>query len=153
MNITGMGSGGFKRVVLDKPGWIQKPTGHIVTRWTDAFRSWHLYVNDVPFSSQTTIEFDGEIETMIEHDPTFPMPRELMGISRYMLIETLGDTIIDIGPRHMVEEMKQPVIDDYRQFDPDYQPPEYGQWGFQPKMKRLWSDDLQAWTHEEVPND
>jgi len=152
MNLRGMASGGFRRVVLDKPNFIQEPVGHVVTPWTDAFRSWHLYINDQGFSSQTTVEFDGEIETMIEHIPTFPLPRPLQGISRYMLVETLGDLVIDVSPRHMVEEMKQPVIDDYRQFDPDYEPPAYGKWGFQPHMARRWDDTLQGWTHEEIEN-
>jgi len=152
LNIQGMARGGFRRVILDQPGFIQEPVGHVITRWTDAMRSWHLYVNDVPFSSQTTITFDGTLETMIEHSPTFPLPECLRDISRYMLVETLGDMVIDVGPRHMVEEMKKPIVEDYRKFVPEYEPPEYGKWGFQPHMKRLWSDELQAWTHEEIEN-
>lgn len=153
MNIQGMARGGFRKVTLNNEGFIQDCVGHVITPWTDAPRSWHLYVNDEPFSSQTTVEFDGELETMIEHDPTFPLPEPLRNISRYMLVETLGDVVIDVGPRHMVEEMKQAIVDDYRQFDPDYNPPSYGKWGFQPHMKRRWSESLQAWTHEEVEND
>lgn len=151
INLMGMASGGFKKVVLEKPGYIQDPPGYCVTPWNDGFREWHMFVNDKCWYSQKTVAMMGNIEQMEECEPCASLPDHLCGISRYMMVETLGNTIIDVSPRHMVEEMKQEVIDDYQIWDPTYEAPSYGKWGFQPLMGRVEKDGF--WYLEEIEND
>lgn len=141
INLMGMASGGFRRVTLSQPNFIQAPVGHCVTPWTNDYRQWHQFVDDDCWYSQKTIDLTNEVETMVECEPCMAMPDLFRGISRYMIIETLGDRIIDVSPRHMVEEMKPEVIDDYRErVDPDYKTPPYGKWGFQPLMRQTYRD-------------
>lgn len=152
MNLMGMASGGFRRIVLTKPDFIQEPPGYCVTPWTNDYRQWHMFVDDDCWYSQRTIGITNSVELMEEYPACGVMPDRLKGISRYMMIEQLGDRIIDVSPRHMVEEMKADVIDDYRErVDPDYKPPSYGKWGFQPRMRQVYRDG--AYYLEEVEND
>jgi len=151
VNIMGMGSGGFRRIVLTKEDFIQEPPGYCVTPWTNEYREWHMFVNDECWYSQKTVDYSNGIETMVECEPCMELPQRLRGISRYMIVERLGELIIDVSPRHMVEEMKQEVIDDYRRFDSSYEAPSYGKWGFQPLMKTVYI--YGAFYLEEIPND
>jgi hypothetical protein len=151
INISGSASGGFRRVVLTKPDFIREPYGHCVTPWTNDYREWHAFVDDECWYSQKTVDLTNEVETMVECEPCMVLPESLRGISRYLLVERLGDRIIDVGPRHDLYEMRQEVIADYWQFDPDYQPPSYGDWGFRPKFRHFYRDG--AYYLEEIPND
>lgn len=155
INLQGMATGGFRKVSLSKPTWIQEPHGFCVTPWTDGPRWWHLYINDECYSSQRTNYIDEyNVEHMEELDKgVFTLPEPLRGISRYMLVETLSDTVIDVSPRHMTEEVKQHVVDDYKTFDPGYQLPAYTKWGFQSKMQRVYDEATDMWHLEEIEND
>lgn len=151
MNLQGMAAGGYRRIVLTKHDFIQEPVGHCVMPWTNEPRNSHFFVDDECWYSQVTVDFTNGVETMIECEPFMALPDSLRGISRYMLVERLGEEIIDVSPRHMVEEMKQDVIDDYRQFDEEYKAPSYGKWGFQPHMRTVYRDG--AFYLEEIEND
>jgi len=140
INLMGMAAGGFRRVILEKSGFIQEPVGHCVTPWTNGYREWHTFVDDECWYSEKTIDYTDGLETMIEVEPEIELPDRLRGISRYMLVEYLGDRIIDVSPRLSNEQMREDIIEDYRQFDPDYQAPPYGKWGFQPYMRTVYRD-------------
>lgn len=146
INLQGMAKGGFRRVVLDEPGYIHEPVGHCWTLWSDEPRSYNVFIDDVCFKRQVLDYKDGNMEYFREVEPDMLLPDPLRGISRYMMVETLGNMVIDVGPRHMVDEMWPEVVEDYRQFVPDYEPPSYGSWGWQYSYEHVWSDKLQAWT-------
>jgi len=146
MNLMGMARGGFRRVELESPGFIQEPAGYVVTRWNDGQRSWHQYVNDVWNNGQCLAEKVDGIERYEETTEGPPLPEALKGISRYLLVERLGDEIIDVGPRHMLEEIRKDVLADYRQFNPDYEPPSWCDYGFRPYMRTYEKD---GWFHHE----
>ena len=150
-NIAGMAYGGFKKVTLSEPGFIDGPVGYCVSQWSDEPRWWFQFVNDECWYAQYTTHIDEDnVEHMVESDHRVVLPEPLRGISRYLLVEALGDKVIDVSTRHMLEEMKQRVIDDYRQFNPLYMPPDYCTYGFQPRMRRVLRDGW--WYLEEIPN-
>ncbi len=151
INIGGMGGGGFRKRVIDADrGILHSPHGYCWTPWTDALREWRLYIDDECVQTQVTFKIVDGTEHMEINEDHKPLPEQLKDISRYMMVEWLGDTIIDVGPRHMVEEMSESVVDDYRGIDPEYEPPEYGTFGFQPYMRQEWDDDLQMFRLAEV---
>ena len=152
INISGMAKGGFKKVTLTEPrNVVYEPSGYCLTPWSDEHRCWYEFVNDQCISADKTVKIEDDIEyteRTTAHSDMIQMPEPLKGISRYMLVETLGNMVIDVGPRHMTEQMREWVIEDYRQFDPNYEPPAYCTFGYEDKMKRVERD---GWTyHEEV---
>lgn len=146
INLQGMAKGGFRKVVLDTPAYIQEPVGYVVTPWNSGPRSWHQYVNDVWHNGHVQVTQDGEISWYEEVMDGPPLPEALRGISRYMLVERLGDEVIDVGPRHMVEQYRNSVVEDYRQFDPAYQVPDWCEYGFRPILRTFEKD---GWFHHE----
>jgi len=153
MNLEGGARGGFRKITLDKEDFIQGSPGYCVTPWLSGWRHWHMFVDDVCWYSQRTVQIVGEIEHMEELEPCMQLPHALQGISRYMIVETLGDTIIDVGPRHMTEEAHDEVVKDYQQFDPNYEAPEWCTWHFGNTFRTYWNEDMQAYTHEEIAYD
>lgn len=160
INLGGMALGGFFKYevfvmkggmcnnsITDKPGYVWTP-------WDDGLRMWSEFINDKCVAAQRTSSFDDEtgIETFEEVPPNelIKMPEQLKNISRYMLIETIGDTIIDIGPRHMPEEVRQSTIDDYKQFDPSWCLPPHVRMGRSLRMRRLFDKNIQGYTYEEM---
>lgn len=148
INIRGMATGGFKKVTLDRPGFINGYHGMCVTPWNDGPRSWHQYVNDEWHNGQREVNKENGIEHY-EQTITGPrLPPALCGISRYMLVERLGNMVIDVGPRHMLEEMRDSIVADYRKFNPSYEPAEWCMTGFLPTMRTVERD---GWLfHEEI---
>lgn len=148
MNLRGMAAGGFKKLVLEREDFIHEPPGFVVTPWNDGPRSWHQYVDDRWNNGQRLSHKEGEIEHYVETTEGPPLPRELQGISRYLLVERLGDEIIDVGTRHMLEEVRDDVVADYRQINQDYQVPSWCDYGFRPLMRTYEKDGW--YYHEEV---
>ena len=149
INVAGMARGGFRKHTIDADrGILHKPYGYCWTPWTNALRSYRRYINDEWFSTRTVKIFKGGIEHFVSDDTPKELPAMLKGISRYLLVESLGDTIIDVGPRHPFMEMRQEVIDDYRTIDPEYQTPDSGHFGYQPRMARV--SDGKWMTLEEI---
>jgi hypothetical protein len=50
------------------------------------------------------------------------LPAMLQGISKYMLVEMLGDKIIEVSPRMQILNARQWIIDSYKGIDPAYDP-------------------------------
>ena len=119
-----MSAGGFTQKIVRKDGTMISKPGYVWTEWETGTRSWVEYLNDEVSSSNIQVGWDEhmQIERFMEQPPVKakPIPDILKGISRYMLVEYLGDTVIDIGPRHLGEEPKESVMQDYKKFDPTY---------------------------------
>ena len=124
INVNGLAAGGFSKEIIRKDGAMICKPGYVWTEWETGTRSWVEYLNDEVSSSNIQVGWDEntQLERFMEQPPAKakPMPDILKGISRYMLVEYLGDVVIDIGPRHIGEEPKESVIQDYRKFDPNY---------------------------------
>jgi hypothetical protein len=123
INLLGMAEGGFFKKVVKEGGVIFIPS-FMWTPWNTGTRTWVEYVDDEISSANVQVSWDENTQTerymeQPKHN-AHPLPDILKGISRYMLVEYLGDTVIDIGPRHLGEEPKESVIEDYKKFDPDY---------------------------------
>lgn len=152
INIGGSAGGGFrKHTVTGRRGILHKPHGYCWTPWTDAFRAWRLYLNDEPIYVEETVRIVNDVEYMVPEGEATALPDALRGISRYLLVETLGDIIIDVGPRHLADQMCDDIIADYRTLVPDYQPPSEGTYGFRPNLRRVFDEILQGYRLEEMP--
>ncbi len=148
INVGGMARGGFrKHIVAAHRDIMHEPHGYCWTPWTDALRTQIAYIDDEWVYTRGTEKLEDGIEYCVDGGPPRELPEQLKGISRYMLVESLGDIVIDVGPRHIVEEMQQEVIDEYRnRFDSEYQPPDGGHFGFQPRMRNVFDG---RWSHLE----
>ena len=152
INLNGMSAGGFMKKVITKKGTIVCKPGYVWTEWVTKPRSWVEYVNDNISSANIQVEWDERNQTeKFKEQPVreaHPMPNILKGISRYMLVEYLGDTVIDIGPRHLSEEPKLSIIRDYQNYDPSYEA--HGKPGYFPiYMKRVQNED-ESYSWEEL---
>jgi len=158
INLGGMANGGFSKHEVfehetlgvcndsvDKPGYCWTP-------WTDEFRAWYEYVDDECWYAQKMVKYDEgtQLEYAEPDTEKMELPEQLKGISRYMVVETLGDTIIDIGPRHTFEDAHHEIVDDYRQFDPNWEVPPSVEFGFKPTMRRFYDSRIDAYRLEEV---
>lgn len=106
------------RRVPNEAGWF----------WCERFPgvpTWDEYVNDVCVSSSDAT-WDEATKTVTFEEVAKadrpPLPDIFKGISRYMMVERVGDKIVEVSPRHCPESARQSVIDDYKQFDPNYDP-------------------------------
>lgn len=145
INLRGMGQGGFSKKTVREGAAINKP-GYVWTQWETGMRSWVEYVNDEISSALKQVGWDEhmQLERYVEQprDKAHQLPDILKGISRYMLVEYLGDTVIDIGPRHLIEDAKESIIKDYQKFDPSYTVEYIGKRGhYAPHMKRIQHDN------------
>ena len=143
INVLGMGQGGFwKHRVFKDNDRVNRP-GYCWTPWSDEPRAWVEYVDGKVSSALRQISWDegSQRERYIEWpaDKAHPLPKQLKNISRYMLVEYLGDMIIDIGPRHMSEDAKLSVVADYKKFDPTYDVEANDTYA--PHMKRITLDN------------
>ena len=156
MNLNGMSAGGFIKKVITKAGTMVCKPGYVWTKWETGKRSWVEYVNGKVSSALIQVSWDEKTlrERYMElpANKAHPLPKQLQNISRYMLVEYLGDTVIDIGPRHMSEDAKESIINDYRNFDPMYEAPTEGKVGhFAPHMKRIqYKDESYGWEELDI---
>jgi hypothetical protein len=153
INVNGMAMGGFYKHIVRKEGETVLKAGYVWTKWETGTRSWVEYMNDEVSSSNIQIGWDENTQTeQFMEQPAYkakPLPEILKGISRYMLVEYLGDVVIDIGLRHLGEEPKESVIRDYRKFDPEYDYVDYRVDYFPTHMKRVQNDD-KSYSWEEL---
>ena len=118
MNLYGMAGGGFFKVT-HAGGRIRNRPGYFATPWVDGQGSWTYYLNDVPLRQTLGTQDQNGRMTVDDIKAGLPaMPVELQGISRYMEIERIDNTIIEVSPRHFAGEARQDVIDDYKAIDP-----------------------------------
>lgn len=152
VNVLGMARGGFKKVTVKEGYIIDDLPGYCWTKWDDGKRAWWEFIDDKCVGAQRTNTFNEMtgVETFVEVHPSklMKMPEQLKGISRYMLVETIGDTVIDIGPRHMSEDARQSTIDDYKKFYPDWEPPEHVEFGIS-EMLRVYNPKTKMYSYEE----
>jgi len=123
INLLGMAEGGFFKKVV-KEGGVTLVPSFMWTPWNTGMRSWVEYIDDEISSALIQTNWDENTQTerymeQLKHN-AHPLPDILNGISRYMFVEYLGDTIIDIVPRHMEEDARDFVINVYKKFDPSY---------------------------------
>ena len=146
INVNGMATGGFWKHEITKENDTMIKPGYVWTKWETGTRTWVEYIDDEISSANIQIGWDEN--TQLERFAEQPankaklLPDILKGISRYMLVEYLGDIVIDISPRHLGEEPKESIIQDYRKFKPDYSPdPTYKIGYFPTHMKRIQHDN------------
>jgi hypothetical protein len=156
INVLGMADGGFRKMTVKDGHIIYDLPGYCWTPWDNGKRMWSEYINDVCTGAQQTYSFNEKtgVETFIEVHPTkrMKMPEQLKGISRYMLIETIGDTVIDIGARHMSEDARQSTIDDYKKnVDPFWEVPDHIEFGIS-EMLRVYNPKTKMYSYKELPN-
>lgn len=129
LNLAGMGTGGVFRhqtpVVRGAPVNDHIPAagypGHF---WCEAFDGPHQfceYINDVPQASTKGI-VQGDRLVFSETTDFIVLPDFLKNISRYLLVEAIGDKIIEVSFRHIANCGRQATIDDYKTIDPNYDP-------------------------------
>lgn len=136
MNMAGMAEGGVfpfnVQVVRGAP-----VNSHIPMRdfpgyfWCERFPGplrFSEYIDDTPIAS-TTGEMQEDIMHFEETTDHIEIPNILKGLSRYLLIEAMGDKVVEVSLRHISSCARQHSIDDYRQFVPDYDPT-HVQFGF-----------------------
>ena len=156
INLNGMSAGGFTKKIITKEGTMICKPGYVWTKWETKMRSWVEYVDNKVSSALIQVNWDEKTQQErymeLPADKAHPLPKQLQNISRYMLVEYLGNIVIDIGPRHMNEDAKEIVIEDYKKFDPTYDPITDGQLGhFAPYMKRIqYNDRSYGWKELEV---
>ena len=156
INLNGMAAGGFWRHTVKKDGECFLKPGYVWTKWERGARSWVEYVNDNISSAQIRVEWDEK--TKLEKFAEQPwsqaqsLPDQLRNISRYLMVERLGDVIIDISPRHLGEEPKSSVINDYKNYEPSYVPPCEGAVGTMPlyMKQRTNEDGSYSWEETDV---
>lgn len=157
INMAGMAEGGYWKCLVTEVNKLPKEAnlpGYFWTPWETGTRVVVEYVGNNISSSSIVIKFDEK--TGMEHYRELPMkqspalPEPLRGISRYMRVEYLGDIVIDLGPRHILEEARNSIVQDYRNYDPSYEPQSSVTFGFQPFMKRVPVKGTKAYKWEEV---
>lgn len=123
MNLHGTGWGGIYKFnsKVDIKGLANQP-GYFWCEWFDGISNWTEYINDVPVYGLQW-EKQGPINLICsEFIDYLPLPDLLKGLSRYMLVERKGDSIVEISFHMMSLNVRQAVIDDYLTIDPSYVP-------------------------------
>ena len=124
MSLQGMGTGGFFKVHTDD--WMQEP-GYFWCEWFDGPQHWVQYINDVAVSYCTCVMNGDELEC--EQTRTNQAPAlhpVLQNFSRYLLVEMIGDKIIEAAPRLMCNNAQKRFVADYKTIDPQYKPEDGG---------------------------
>lgn len=157
MNLNGMAAGGFAKKIITEEGTIICKPGYVWTEWETGMRSWVEYINERISSAIIQVSWNEKIQQErymeLPADKAHPLPEQLQDISRYMLVEYLGDTVIDIGTRHLREDVKEIVVKDYQKFDPTYETPTEGTKSghFAPYMKRIqYKDKSYGWEELDI---
>jgi len=121
MSLHGMGTGGFFKVHTDN--WMQEP-GYFWCEWFNGPHHWVQYINDVAKSYSTGV-MNNTDRLECEESPVAQAPAihpVLQNFSRYMLVEFIGDKIIEAAPRFMVGNAQHRFVADYRSINPRYKP-------------------------------
>lgn len=132
MNLRGHGAGGFFKVTV-APGarrQFHSLPGYFWMDWFDGVHTWVQYIDDVPVTYSENPVVDDVMSTSVRRSDNGnaiaapALPAILQGISKYMLVEMLGDKIIEVSPRMMINNARQWIIDNYKVIDPAYDPQE-----------------------------
>lgn len=127
MNLMGMGKGGFyvqDVTVSDLERYIREPAGYFWCEFFEGTKNWTHYINDVPLYTTRSNIVDDILVGGARVDSGPDLPDFLKGISRYMMVEHIGDDnkIVEVSPRAMASNGSARIIIDYRTFDADYMP-------------------------------
>lgn len=130
MNLYGQGAGGFffANVAPGVPRNFQNTPGYFWCEWFDGDHIWIQYIDDVPVIYSENPVTNNVMATSVVRNADGaevtapPLPDMLKGISKYMMVEALGDKIIEVSPRFMTSNARQWVIDHYKAIDPSYAP-------------------------------
>lgn len=124
MNIFGGGEGGFYWFNSESPeglGGLSNDPGYFWCEWFDGAITYTEFINDVPVFSEKAVTSD-RINRWRRTARHIVMPDFIKGISRYVLLEAIGDKVIEVSWRLMGVNARQEVIEDYRTIDPSYKP-------------------------------
>lgn len=132
MNVAGMGIGGVLKAKTDgRVEGLPYMPGYFWCQWFEGEHRWTIYTDDVPLDecygdSSLGDRFDYEWRTSNFGAP--PLPVFLQGISKHLMVETIGDHIIEISPRH-VQYVNGRGTSYYQKIYPDLP------WGFDDEKK------------------
>jgi hypothetical protein len=130
MNLHGQGAGGFFKVTV-APGAqrnFQNLPGYFWCEWFPGVHTWVQYIDDAPVVYSENPVVNNVMTTSVVRNSdggvvTAPaLPLQLQGISKYLMVELLGDKIIEVSPRFMLSNARQWVIDYHKGIDPTYDP-------------------------------
>jgi hypothetical protein len=130
MNLYGQGAGGFFRETV-APGPrrnFRNLPGYFWCEWFIGDHTWIQYIDDIPVVySENPVVNNVMTSSVVRSDDGNPvvapaLPPMLQGISKYMMVEALGDKIIEVSPRFMLSNARQWVIDHHKVIDPTYDP-------------------------------
>lgn len=124
MNIFGGGEGGFYWFNSESPQDIEglkNDPGYFWCERFDGVITYTEFINDVPVFSESAVTKD-RINHWKKTTRHIVMPDFIKGISRYVLLEAIGNKVIEVSWRLMGVNARQEVIEDYRTIDPTYAP-------------------------------
>ncbi len=120
MNLFGNAGGGFFKVA-HPGGRVRNRPGYFWTPWVDGPHTWTFYLLDIPqWAALVTLQDDDRATVEELLVGLHPVPTQLLGISRYLGIERIGNTLIEVSPRHAHQEGRQNIIDDYAIQNPNW---------------------------------
>lgn len=128
-SIRGLGAGGFFDVTVNFAARQFMPVipGYFWCEWFDGEHRVTHFINDVAVHASRNPVTGGVMSTTGSTvfgtlTGAVAMPAFLQGKSRYVLIESLDDKIIEVSFRSSGENARQELIDDYKTIDPAYDP-------------------------------
>jgi len=125
-SVRGMGAGGFFDVTVVGGIYPSLP-GYFWCEWFDGEHRVTHYVNDVAVHSSASPTTNGKMSTRGSTkfgtlDHVVALPAFLQAKSRYLIVESLDDKIIDVAFRSIGGNARQELIDDYKAIDAAYDP-------------------------------
>ena len=128
-SIRGLGAGGWFDVNIDYGAGEVMPIipGYFWTEWFTGDHRFTHFINDVAVQasrnpvaagvmSTTGNTADGNVSEAVV------LPPVLQGLSRYLMVESLDDKIIEVAFRLMGQNARQYIVDDYKTIDAGYDP-------------------------------
>lgn len=128
-SVRGLGAGGFFDITVDTANNQFMPIlpGYFWCEWFDGEHRFTHFVNDVAVHSSANPVTNGVMRTRGNTkfgtlDHAVALPAFLQGKSRYLLVESLDDKIIEVAFRSTGMNARQEMIDDYKKVDTGYDP-------------------------------
>jgi len=128
-SVRGLGAGGFFDITVDTAANAFMPLlpGYFWCEWFDGEHRYTHFINDVAVHSSANPVAAGVMSTRgttkfgtLDH--AVALPAFLQGKSRYLLVESLDDKIIEVAFRLMGHNARQEIIDDFKTVDATYDP-------------------------------
>ncbi len=128
-SVRGLGAGGFFDVTVNTARGAFMPVlpGYFWCEWFDGEHRFTHFINDVAVHSSANPVTAGVMSTRgttrfgtLDH--AVALPAFLQGKSRYLLVESLDDKIIEVAFRSSGINARQEFIDDFKTVDAAYAP-------------------------------